>query len=749
MNIDIIQSAATVYSGHVLKVYEPGGTTPISIAIDDTGGSPQATLTTNANGVFEVSGNEVLPFIDRSHKWALFANAADATNNTNPVLGFFDNVPFVDSGSIVYSGSTTVGQRLDTIQASSMQALLAIVSDLIDGQVCYLASFWPSWEGMPEVLSGGGMLVYDASLAKSNHNGITIISTTVPWSTSMPDFLTGVGETDGGGNGCWARTITSPVNIKWAGAKADGSTDDLDAINQAILFMNARRLGGTVTGGELYFPFGRYMVSGSVDFTSFQRCIVRGDGYGSQIYPSTTGYNTVKMVTTGANNTAVEMHQMNVFVQNNQIGLQWEYHQGGIFNCHVNPVSNPATGVTAIQLDQTAGNTGSWITKIRDCRIDFSQASTANNCTGIEAIGAANAVSITGNTIAGFNGTGLRIKQYVAGSDSQMILISDNDIESMTDPTQINIGVDVQGVATRISIKDNYFEGIEGAVASRFIRVGAITSIRALTFRDNYCLTDNPLPAGFIGVELMNAISPDIGRNYSAPPGAGVISLTANYSRTITNITQANPGVITVSTAHGYLTGATITVVDGGGMTQLDGRQFTVTVVDSTSFSINEDATLHTPYSTGGSVDTTFSTTMDLPNQICAPIKSERALLEITYATPQFNQVAGAWEDIGQAWEFVRMRDNGVRLWEFFIAYEPAVGTGETYSFRLMQNSGAAITDSVINDTPSGTGLVVISKLFAASINDLKKVQFSCDTAQTGPNEGASFKDIRVISYSE
>jgi hypothetical protein len=93
MNVDIIQSADTVYSGHVLKVYEPGTTTAISIAIDENGGSPQATLTTNANGVFEVGGNEVIPFIDRDYKWALFANADDATNNSNPVVGFFDNVP--------------------------------------------------------------------------------------------------------------------------------------------------------------------------------------------------------------------------------------------------------------------------------------------------------------------------------------------------------------------------------------------------------------------------------------------------------------------------------------------------------------------------------------------------------------------------------------------------------------------------------------------------------------------------------
>lgn len=94
MNVDVIQSAATVYSGHVLKAYEPGTTTAISIATDKDGTNTYATLTTNSAGVFEVGGAEVVPYIDRAHKWALFANATDASNNTNPVLGFFDNVPF-------------------------------------------------------------------------------------------------------------------------------------------------------------------------------------------------------------------------------------------------------------------------------------------------------------------------------------------------------------------------------------------------------------------------------------------------------------------------------------------------------------------------------------------------------------------------------------------------------------------------------------------------------------------------------
>jgi hypothetical protein len=80
-------------SGYVLKAYLPGTTTATNIAIDKNGGSPQATITLNAEGKPEVSGNEVVPFIDREYKWAIFQNATDAAANSNPYAGFYDNVP--------------------------------------------------------------------------------------------------------------------------------------------------------------------------------------------------------------------------------------------------------------------------------------------------------------------------------------------------------------------------------------------------------------------------------------------------------------------------------------------------------------------------------------------------------------------------------------------------------------------------------------------------------------------------------
>ena len=88
----LFDSNGDPFSGAVLKAYLPGTTTAISIYTDAAGSSPQATLTANAQGAWEVTGSEVVPYIDQDHKWGIFANASDAASNTPFYMGPFDNV---------------------------------------------------------------------------------------------------------------------------------------------------------------------------------------------------------------------------------------------------------------------------------------------------------------------------------------------------------------------------------------------------------------------------------------------------------------------------------------------------------------------------------------------------------------------------------------------------------------------------------------------------------------------------------
>ncbi len=70
--------------------------------------------------------------------------------------------------------------------------------------------------------------------------------------------------------------------------------------------------------------------------------------------------------------------------------------------------------------------------------------------------------------------------------------------------------------------------------------------------------------------------------------------------RIITNITNGNPATVTTSFAHGYSTGLIIRLIlpSGYGMNQANQLFSDITVVDSTSFTIDIDTTLFQPFTT-------------------------------------------------------------------------------------------------------------------------------------------------------
>jgi len=94
-------------------------------------------------------------------------------------------------------------------------------------------------------------------------------------------------------------------------------------------------------------------------------------------------------------------------------------------------------------------------------------------------------------------------------------------------------------------------------------------------------------------------------------------------NKTITGITQANPGVVT-SAAHGFSNGDTVVISGVVGMTQVNGKRFTVASVAANTFQLkdidgaNVNTTSYTAYSSGGIANrvytlTTTYLTADLP----------------------------------------------------------------------------------------------------------------------------------------
>jgi len=76
-------------------------------------------------------------------------------------------------------------------------------------------------------------------------------------------------------------------------------------------------------------------------------------------------------------------------------------------------------------------------------------------------------------------------------------------------------------------------------------------------------------------------------------------NVNANVAKTISGITQANPGVVN-ATGHGFNNGDKIKHTGVGGMTQVNNLYFTVTVVDADHYSIGVDTTAYGAYTSGG-----------------------------------------------------------------------------------------------------------------------------------------------------
>jgi len=69
---------------------------------------------------------------------------------------------------------------------------------------------------------------------------------------------------------------------------------------------------------------------------------------------------------------------------------------------------------------------------------------------------------------------------------------------------------------------------------------------------------------------------------------------------TITNITNANPAVVTIA-GHGFSNGDEIFIQSVVGMTEVNGKYYKITVIDPNTFSLNNtNTTAFTPYSSGG-----------------------------------------------------------------------------------------------------------------------------------------------------
>ncbi|MFE5318263.1 tail fiber domain-containing protein [Paenibacillus sp. NPDC056579] len=143
------------------------------------------------------------------------------------------------------------GPRLTSLTTSTYVETISSAAQLTgyqggwDGQQVFVQGFYPGGT------AGYGLFYYDADRAKSEHNGGTIISWTVPWdgtTASLSSFLSGAGETDPTGQGCWIRQHNPhEVYAEWFGVIGNNG-------DETAAFLAAKQAAEASPCIRLYLP---------------------------------------------------------------------------------------------------------------------------------------------------------------------------------------------------------------------------------------------------------------------------------------------------------------------------------------------------------------------------------------------------------------------------------------------------------------------------------------------------------------
>ena len=176
-----------------------------------------------------------------------------------------------------------------------------------------------------------------------------------------------------------------------------------------------------------------------------------------------------------------------------------------------------------------------------------------------------------------------------------------------------------------------------------------------------------------------------------------------NATKNITNITQANPAVVTVA-SHGYTNGTDVWINSVVGMTELNGRRFRIANVTTNTFELSGvDSTSYTTYTSGGTVASVY--------EIASPF-TESMLYDI-----QFTQSADVMYIVEETLQPRKLSRTGHTSW-----------TLSTVEFI----NGPYLDD---NDT---------STTFTSSTNTVGASRTLTASSITGINDGVGFKSSDV-----
>jgi hypothetical protein len=195
--------------------------------------------------------------------------------------------------------------------------------------------------------------------------------------------------------------------------------------------------------------------------------------------------------------------------------------------------------------------------------------------------------------------------QQRSGNLVDLPQLDEAELGFASDAKRVFIGKTTSGlenIEVLTSYSDITFSQIDGAVGNLNIS-NTVANGEILAYDGTNWVNKGGSAGGTITLGAVSDVEITGGTNgyILQTDGTGNLSWATNgvYFAEISAITQANPGVITTVNPHNFTNNLNVTITDVVGMTEVNGQNYVVTVIDSTSFSI-VDTTTFTAYVSGG-----------------------------------------------------------------------------------------------------------------------------------------------------
>ena len=156
-------SAGVPYSGAVLKAYQAGTSTVMTMATDSGGGTTFTSIALNSNGYPSNSGSICIPHVSANYKLALYATQAAADANT-PAIWSIDNIV-----QMVVSGAFSI-------------------DDAVSSAVTNVVTATHTTTGTPVAGIGTGIALVTETASGNNETGAVIESITTDVTGLSEDF---------------------------------------------------------------------------------------------------------------------------------------------------------------------------------------------------------------------------------------------------------------------------------------------------------------------------------------------------------------------------------------------------------------------------------------------------------------------------------------------------------------------------------------------------------------------------------